>query len=137
MVLKGFLKNRKANSIIRYRTGTVWPGTFEHQLLSRNLFLKSLAKYAVISEFSACFLAINMVGTIFLKVFRGLTHSQCCHVNGWKRSCRHFTYWREKSVCWNVRITLWIDWVGGYRYFAAPILHRFLHHFHLESSNSA
>ena len=114
---------------------------FEHhheKLLPRNLFLKRLAKYALISlvlVFAS--LAIGMIGYNLFEGFSwvdsflnaamlmgGMGPVGTLHTDGGKVFAGIYALY-----CGLIELVA----IG---IFAAPIVHRFIHHFHLESSHS-
>jgi hypothetical protein len=115
---------------------------FEHhheKILPRNLFLKRLAKYALISlSLVLASLVIGMVGYYLFEGFSivdsflnaamlmgGMGPVDALHTDAGKVFAGLYALY-----CGLIELVA----IG---IFAAPILHRFLHHFHLESSHSA
>ena len=115
---------------------------FEHRhekLLPRNLFLKRLAKYALISlSLALASLVIGMGGYHFFEGFSwvdsflnaamlmgGMGPVGTLHTDAGKVFAGIYALY-----CGSIELVA----IG---IFAAPIVHRFLHHFHLESSNAA
>jgi hypothetical protein len=115
---------------------------FEHhheKLLPRNLFLQRLAKYALISlGLVLVSLVIGMVGYYVFEGFSwvdsflnaamlmgGMGPVGILHTDAGKVFAGIYALY-----CGLIELVA----IG---IFAAPILHRFLHHFHLESSHSA
>jgi hypothetical protein len=115
---------------------------FEHhheKLLPRNLFLKRLAKFALIS-FSLVFvsLVIGMVGYNFFEGFSWIdSFLNAAMLMGGMGPVGALNTDAGKVFAGIYALYCGLIELVAIGIFAAPILHRFIHHFHLESSHSA
>ena len=115
---------------------------FEHhheKLLPRNLFLKRLAKFALISV-SLVFvsLVIGMVGYNFFEGFSWVdSFLNAAMLMGGMGPVGVLNTDAGKVFAGIYALYCGLIELVAIGIFAAPILHRFLHHFHLEGSHSA
>lgn len=114
---------------------------FEHhheKLLARNLFLKRLAKFALISlSLVLVSLAIGMVGYNSFEGFSWIdSFLNAAMLMGGMGPVNTLHTDAGKMFAGTYALYCGLIELVALGIFAAPILHRFLHHFHLESSTS-
>ena len=114
---------------------------FEHhheKLLPRNLFLKRLAKYALISL--SLVLASLVIGMVGYRVFEGYSwvdsFLNAAMLMGGMGPVGTLHTDAGKLFAGIYALYCGLIELVAIGIFAAPIVHRFLHHFHLESEHN-